>query len=654
MEVYDYNSKLADVRARYRDTAAEMKENHQTELDHQEKVHKTRQDNAAKAFTNEKERLEAQNKATHDRYVEETQSEIQKRTDRFVKDLSATKDDFARAQKENKDKYDTKLKNISTSFDTQMKERDRLGAMRTAAAEKHFKDATYQNQRMFDKNLADIQKNNTNKFNEFRDDMQAEKKAQERRHLIEKRGLTQDASFRQDQMKTAFQKEKQRLRDSHEFAKKSQTNHTENQLQNQKNTFDANTHKLKGNFEYLAEKITEKGNNEIRRLQEQNKQDLAARERKFANSRLTLEKKVNNAVNTGESNQTELMLRRNKEDYDNRLKNYDHRMAKMNYSHQQDKMRDIEKQQADRDMMKIKHRRELDKKENDIREVRQYEMGHLKKKHQDELEKVMRSRDLKTLEGDQVLRNEQLAGNLKLKNQREDIIRQMNKANEKQQGEIREMAKSFSEEQSRIISGEKRKSAQDLADQYTKMTLDRAVQAASYEDKIRQLEGDKKQIAEQYEDKMGVQMRKAQKEISRREIAERERNAEIQRSTARTLQQKDREAYLQLVKLKGEFDKRLEEQQNQQEIQLTYLTRKYEDIIEQNNLEAKQKRELALNLERNNYKKLKEAKDIEMRAMENKYKLKIDKLKNTNKKMQIVQSMRNDALEARKAQQKDS
>jgi len=43
-----------------------------------------------------------------------------------------------------------------------------------------------------------------------------------------------------------------------------------------------------------------------------------------------------------------------------------------------------------------------------------------------------------------------------------------------------------------------------------------------------------------------------------------------------------------------------------------------------------------------------------MRAMDNKYMLKIDKLKNTNKKMQVVTSMRNDALEARKAETKES
>ncbi|MBK23099.1 MAG: hypothetical protein CME70_03755 [Halobacteriovorax sp.] len=654
MEISDYNAKLAEARTRYRDSASEMKENHASEKRALEKLHKKRQDKAVKSFINAKEGLEAQNKANHDRYIENTQKEIQKRTDRFVKDLGATKNEFARSQKENKSKYDTKLKNISSGFSTQMKERDRLGKLRSESAEKHFKEAAFQNQRTFDKNLSDIQQSNTEKFNTFRDNTLLERQDQDRKHLTEKKLLTQDASVRQNLMKNSFQKEKQRLRDSAAVAQQSQKNHTENQLENLRNNNTAEKDKMKANFEYIAQNITDKGTAEVKKLQDENRRDLARREAQFANSRLSLEQKINKAVNTGESNQTDLMLRKNKEAYENRLKNYDHRLNKMNLSHQGDKSRGIEKQQEARNNMKIKHRRELDKQENVTRNVRQYEMGHLKKKHQEQLEAVMQSKDMVDLQGKEKVNSDRLSADMKLKNQREDLIRQMNKANEKQQDEIREMAKSFSEEQSKFIASEKRTSNQDKADIRNKMTLDRAVAAASFEDRIHQLEQENKRLVENYEGKLSVQMNKAAREIQRREIAEQERNKEIQRATARTLQQKDRQAYLDLVKLKGDFEKRLEEQQNSQEIQLTTLMRKYEDRIEQNNLEAKKKHELAINMERNNFQKLKEAKEIEMRAMENQFKLKIDKLKNTNRKMQVVQSMRNDALEARKAQSKES
>jgi hypothetical protein len=654
MEISDYNAKLSEARSRYSDAATELRENHAQEKRALEKLHKNRHEKTLKVFGEEKGSLEAQNKANHDRYINETKQEIEKRTDRFVKDLSATKNEFARSQKENKSKYDSRLKNISTSFSTQMKERDRLGTLRAESAESHFKDAAFQNQRVFDKNLASIQANNADKFNTYRDNTLVERQDQDRKHLSEKKELTQDASIRQNLMKNSFQKEKQRLRDSHEVSYKSQKNHTENQLENLRNNNTAEKDKMKSNFEYIAQNITDKGNHELRKLQDENRQDLAKREAKFANSRLSLEQKINKAVNSGESNQTDLMLRKNKESYENRLKNYDHRLAKMNFSHQQDKLRGIEKQQESRNLMKIKNRREIDKKDNTISNIRRFEIGDLKKKQQNEIEKLMESRDLAGLEGKEKVVSTALSKDMKIKTQREDLIRQMNKANEQSQNEVREMAQSFSEEQSKFIASEKRKSNQDKADIRLKMGLDREVAAASYEDKTRSLENEKKRLVEQYEDKLEVQMTKSAREIQRREIAENERNMEIQRATRRTLQQKDREAYLNLVKLKGDFEKRLEQQQNQQEIQLTTLTRKYEDMIEQNNLEAKQKKELAVNMERNNYIKLKEAKEIEMRAMDNKYQLKMDKLKNSNQKMQIVQSMRNEALEARKADNKDS
>ncbi len=654
MEISDYNAKLAEARTRYRDSATEMKENHESERRALEKLHKNRQEKAVKNFVSAKEDLETQNKVTHDRYIQESQKEIDKRTDRFVKDLSSTKSEFARAQKENKRKYDTKLKTISGGFSTQMKERDRLGKLRSESAENHFKKAAFQNQRTFDKNLADIQKSNVEKFNTYRDKALIEKQEQDRQHQMEKKLLTQDASIRQNLMKNAFQGEKQRLRDSASVAQKSLKNHTDSQLDNLRNNNKAEKDKMKGNFEYIAQNITDKGTAEVKKLQDENRKDLAKREAQFANSRLTLEQKVNKAVNSGESNQTELMLRKNKESYENKLKNYDHRLNKMNLSHQNDKSRGIEKQQEARNNMKIKQRRELDKKDTAISNIRQFEMGDLKKKQQEELERVMQSRDMADFGGKEKLNSSRLSSDMKLKNQREDLIRQMNKSNEKQQGEIREMARSFSQEQSNFISSEKRKSSQDKADIRNKMNLDRSVAAASFEDRISQLEQENKRLIETYEDKLNVQMNKSAREIQRRQIAEQERAKETQRATARTLQQKDRQSYLDLVKLKGQFEKRLEEQLNTQEIQLTTLTRKYEDLIEQNNLESKKKHELAMSMERNNYEKLKQAKEIEMRAMENQFKLKMDKLKNSNRKMQVVQSMRNEALEARKAETKES
>jgi hypothetical protein len=654
MEISDYNAKLSEARSRFSDTATEMRENHADEKRGLEKLHKSRQDSSVEAFSGEKQKLETQNKSNHDRYINETRQEIDKRTDRFVKDLSATKNEFARSQKENKSKYDSKLKNMSTSLSTQMKERSRLGTLRAESAETHFKEAALQNQRSFDKNLRSIQTSNNNKFNTYRDNTLVERQDQDRKHLSEKRELTQDASVRQNLIKSSFQKEKQRLRDSHEVSYKSLKNHTENQLDNLRNNNNAEKDKMKSNFEYLAQNITDRGNHEVKKMQDENRIDLAKREAQFSNSRLSLEHKINKAVSTGESNSTDLMLRKNKESYENKLKNYDHRLAKMNFSHQEDKVRSIEKQQESRNLMKIKSRREIDKKDNRISEIRRFDIGGLKKKQQLEIEKMMESKDMTALEGKEKVVSNNSSKDMKIKNQREDLIRQMNKANEQQTGEMREMAQAFSQEQSKFIASEKRKSNQDKADIRLKMGLDREVAAASFEDKIIGLDRENKRLVEQYEDKISVLGGKSAREIQRREIAEGERNNEIQRATARTLQQKDREAYLNMVKTKGDFEKRLEEQQNSQEIQLITLKRKYEDVIERNNLEAKQKKELAINLERNNYIKLKEAKEIEMRTMDNKYKLKIDKLKNTNQKMQIVQSIRNDALEARKADTKDS
>lgn len=648
MEITDYNSKLADVKASYSDTASELKSNLAAEKKGLEKLHAKRQKNSLNSFINAKEDLEAQNKKSHDRYAAETRKEIQKRSDRFIKDLSSTKSEFGKTQKENKRGYDAKLKNISTSFSTQMKERDRLGKLRTESAEGRFKEAAFQNQRSFDKNLSSIQKNNTKEFNSFRDEMLIEKQGQELSHMNEKKLLTQDASISQGLLKNTFQKEKQILRDSYAISSSSQKNHTDNQLDNIKINSTIEKEKLKENFEYLAEKITAKGNSELRKLQNENREDLLARESKFANSRLSLEQKINKAVANGENDQSALVLRKNKESYESRLNNYDHRLSKMNHSHQEDKSRGIEKQQEARINMKIKHRRELDKQESITRNVRKDEMGGLREKQQEQIEKIMQSRDMVGLTGEEKIQSESLAAGMKLKNQREDIIRQMNKANEKNQDQVRGMAKTFSEEQSKFIATEKRKFNQDKADIRAKMSMDRTVAAASYEDKITSLEGEKKRIIESYEDKLGVQMNKSTKEIQRREIAENERKVEAQRANARTLKQKDREAYLTLVKQKGDFNKKLEEQQSQQEIKLTYLTRKYEDMIIQERLEAKQSKDLAVNLERNNYKKLKEAKEIEMHAMDSKYTLKIEKLKNANKGMQIAQSMRNNVLENKK------
>jgi hypothetical protein len=640
MEVNDYSQKLAQARNRFSEASQELKDNYNKNVESLEKNHKTRQKSQRESYDNQKLAMEESSSTRLKRYDKDLKSALQERTERYKKDLDIKKKDFDQTRRKQMDNYNQKLFTISKSFETSNNEKDKLHAMYKDNMNERYDDGLAAREKDFNEKLSNTQRSSEEKINKFRDDQSREKKQMLVEHSGEKKELVQDANISRNKANTRHQLDMEMLRENAKQKENTNRNNFENANANLRRTKIKENEDQRETFEKLTNDIHNRNSDESQSAHRANKADKRSLEKSFARDRIQLERKTNKLLNEGASDKVEETRKSLVNQYEKRLDSLQGSIEDNNYNNS---LRSEKMAQNFSDEIKkaeIMHNKDLDKKNSQMRELRNESIGGLKKR-MDNYQEIT-SKQLKKADADR----EQLELSSKhklsssLSRQRAEFGRTVNKINDANKQAMSEIQDDVAKEKSQFYEQTKRDVHNQMEELKTDMNAVHTRKTESLTKQILSKEQENNRIINKYETKISMLKAKSAKELEQLKVFESERRAEDRRATQRAMSKKQREFEKNLRAVRSDYEGRLDSSKANADLHIGKLTERYEGELIRQRTNASKELQRTVSMMKADYSRLIDKTDLEKETITHQYESKIKQLKEANRLASEVKATR--------------
>jgi len=631
MEINDYSTRLAQTKNRYNEATQELKDNYNDQVESLQKNHDTKTKNQQENYVNQKLEMEDRAESRLNRYDKDLKSALNERTERYMDNLKGEREQFSKDRKSQMNGYNQKLRSISKSFDTAVTEKDKLHAMYKDNMVDRYETGLTSREKDFQQKVAKLQDNSVEKMNAFRDQQTNEKKDLISDFNNEKKSLVQDANITRNKINSKHQLDMERLRENSKQKENTQRNNFENANANLRKTKNMENEEQRRTFEKLTSRIQDKNTTELQKQNRVNKEEKRDLEKSFAQNRIQLERRSNKLINEGSSSKVESSRRKLKDQHENQLANLQKNNDQNNYNNALLNERLATTQAEELKKNEIYHLAELDKKDDQMRELREEQIGGLKENFEDYQETM--SKRTKNLE----LKNETQSVNAKKKltsslaQQRAELGRQINFINTTNQRAIANIKDETAEEQSKFIEKTKRNVHNEIEGIKSDMRTSFTRKEQALMDQIEKQDKEKLALTEKYETKIDDIQKRNMKETEKLKLFEHERRAEDRRAAERQLEAQQRDFEQNMMSIRREYDKRLDKAKANNDLQVTKLTERYESQISRERNEHAKQMATEVSLMKSNYEALHDKTEMEKNNLVNQYELKLNKLREANR-----------------------
>ncbi|GAB4014927.1 MAG: hypothetical protein Fur0010_13490 [Bdellovibrio sp.] len=640
MEINDYSNRLAQARQQYRDAANEARETYNKKAEELEQLHKQKEAKQLSVFKEQKNDLEEQNARNVDRFDRLTNDEINRRTDRYIKDVAEMRDDFDRDKATTKREYSQKLGEISDAFNRAKRERDKLDAVHKENVQQRFEEGLSRNQKQFDEQLNALNKTTTQSVQNMRDQYDAEKKNLIHGHRMEKQQLVQDANIAKNKANDIHQLEKESLRTAHDQDIRRINNNHDNQksilLQNKANEINH----MKENFGKLTDNLNDKNAKEFQKVARQNKAEKRALEKEFADDRIAWERQTNKLLNEGFDTKAEDQSKRIHEKYQNQISNIRNENEERSYKNALLNERIAQDYQDELKRMEVRHSKDIDAKNADFRDYQQNYVGKLIENQEKQIEayKNQYNRSELAREQDSLSSKQNLSN--KLDNKEMEHQRYVKNLQDDNFNNIQLLRNEMGKEQTEFFEQTRMQARHEKEELKDELKAQFERKEMSLDKRIQMQEQDMKRTVENYEKRIENIEKKAKNEIAAINKYYQDMKMEDERNYKRALEGKEREFQKSLTKVRNEFDRKLANAKNTSDVQIAKLTERYENIINTERVEHQREMQSKLAVMTNEYQRLAEKSQAERENLIEQYEIKMDKLRQANMAQNEIRASR--------------
>ncbi len=640
MDISDYNTRLAQTRNRFNEAAQELKDNYNDQLADIQKLHDKRTKNQRENYLKQKDEMEESSKQRLNRYDKNLKQALSERTERYNKNLVETQKNFDKDRQRQMNDYNQKLSSISKSFETANTEKDKLHKMFKSNMMERYDEGLSNREKSFNEKLAKQQENAADSINEFRDQQNREKKMMLTDHTNEKKQLVQDANIARNRANSMHQVEMERLRETAKQNENTLRNNFENANASLRTTKNLENENQRRTFEKLTQRIQDRNTGELTRLNRQNKTEKRELENNFAKNRIELERRTNALLNEGAATKVEDSKRDLMAKHENQIANLRKNIEENNYNNNLLNERLNRSQVDELKKMEIAHNSQIEEKDQQLRELRQEEIGGLKEQFEDYQELMVgRNKNLEREKEETAVASRQKLTNT-LARQRAEFGRQINQINVSNREAMAAARDEMATEQTKFIEKTKRDVHEELADLKDDMNTVFSRKEQSLNQRLEMSEKERVALEEKYQKKIDVLKEKSAKELEQLKVFENQRRIEDRRAAQRQLEQQQREFEKTLNALRREYDRRLDRTKSNNDIQVAKLTQRYEGQIDRERKEHNAAMQRTVTNINANYNRLVDKSNMERDALINQYEMKIEKLREANRLAKEVSNTR--------------
>lgn len=654
MDISDYSNRLAEARESYHKKGEEVRRNYDTDRKNLESTHEARENNQRQIYNDSKRELENDLQNITTKQSERSKEE----TDRLQKDynnqMRTAREDFERESNTDRHNFAQRLGHLRESFDRNTRLNEAQNKEKFDSTTERFQDTIQNDRRTHARDMHQLQENSNGHYQNYREQVANDTKEIIKKKDEDKHEVVRQSNLKQSQLKDKLNAEMHEVNKAREaeLAKMRDDQHDQvNQLhalqaQHNKGTID--------NYDHLMSLNQQRNNNEQRELIASNNEKVRMLEKDYNKDLNSLERRaiaIANSGGRGDEARNELeRVKRVDEDRIARMKN---NLEDAKIALTEDKAKMMDKAQKTLKDQALKNYKVQDTRDKQVIADRAKQTDKFRRERDQITEQLAGELRAHKESNSKSLVAERLSNKSKYNTQREDYARRMNHMSEKNLQTIASIQEEQARDKTAFIEKAKRdvyEAKEELKDEVTNR-----LQKTSdvHETKVRNLEAEKEKLISSYEDRLMNIAKKSVAVDQQRTMVEEQRRQEDLRTAKRIQEGKDFETAKVIQSLRQEFDKNLNEIGHANEVKFSRMSKRYEDIIDrmtkENNLEI-HRREAQL---RENYERLAKTSELQKAEIENKYELKIQKMKENFERAREVASTRGEASKAHKIDLED-
>lgn len=631
MNITDYNTKLSQSRQDYRDAANEMKENQRKEIEGLESKNDSNLTKVRSQFAHQKSELEFQNKELRDQFDSKTARTIKDKTDRFRTELKGERDQFDKDRTVIKTNLNERLSYLQDSYGKDLASRERNSDFKLKQAKDNYTDITDRNKKGFEKSIAQMDVNAKESVDKTNVQLNREQKKLIKEHSKTMQSIAEDGSASRNKILNMAQKNLSSVRETHSQEQSHANTHHNNRLKNVLNNKNQEIQVQRENFETIASAMDERSRRAAQQDSQRVSDAFTKKDRETSNAIYKITREANEKISGGSRAAiVESEKDRMAQSYENRISRLKNQQAQDNHHSTVESERTGLAFQDNVKESKIKHSNDIAKLEKSNRDF-QKEIMTKTKKDTDTTVEAFRSE----LQKNKVLSqdNENRITNqfkTQIGNQRKNFGAAIEQLSEKNREAMESMQASIAKDKTEFIE-------KSRVDRHVELESVKQDFRTSNEKKVESMEQRLAHAHEQndkdvklFETRLDRLATKTNKELSVRSRMEDERRIEDTRGFKRELQAKDRQVALDKHLMKQDFEKKISNIKNTNEVRVDKLTERYETRYDNDITSIKREMNTKLKNMREQYISLSEQTQLEKEMIRSQYETRFDDMKQSH------------------------
>lgn len=629
MDVLNYSNRLSDHKQNYWDMAKELRDNYEKDLQNIERTHEYKQQKNKENISAIKDRYDKDMKRNMADVNDRTQKAIRKKNHELKMRLGDEQKTFDSERQRIQKKFDNRLRELASSYDKAKQTKDLQHEHELHNTKRRFNNRIVSNRDEYEGQIKDMSDSAYKNLKKYQEDHLAEKREMIQGHTDEKHKLMAGEVSVQNNIKGKFQNQVDQLRKNHDNEVGMLKNHHAGLQEAATEKHQLEKDDMESNFENITNRVQRRNVKEQQKLSKQNSELAKNLNERFQKDVKVIQRKANALAHNGDlTNQQhqEVMQER----FDSRLQQLKDSMEAQTNQHQfdknniQDNFKDLVQQESDKRHKDMdRYAKETNKFNEEMRDKFRKEKGEMRENADRRLRTVMKDHEISAY-------RDRTNAKKALENQRNMFSDTLKSMSEKNIETVDSIQKEFAKEKTAFLEKAKRDLHHlhaDLRDEQ-RNKLDSLISA--YDKRLEMAQNNLTRTKDLYEERMEALERKTSKEIAQQNISATERRKEDVRDFKRTLNNQEKKSHKEFLALKGEFDKKINRIKHHNDIHVTKLTQRYEDMLAQTkrDYEREIRRREALN--RSEYLQLAKSEELAKDAIRNQYEMKLEKTRLTN------------------------
>lgn len=631
MDINDYSTRLSQTKAHFRDAADDLKEHYDSELEGIEKNHINTQKKQRDNYAASKTKLEADVESSINEQSNKNKEIIQRRTEQFRKDTAAQRADFENDRQDIQTKFDNRLGYLKDSYGKDLASKERSHKDLIDSRTDRYNNNTKKNLNHFQKNIDQLDATTTSAMRDQKINHDAEKRAQESKHANVMQDFVRTGNSSRNKMIEKQQRDLQSLRNAQGDELRQLKHHQEETIgaiHKQKNK---DAQRMTANFSELTEDISLRNNKNNARLAKNNREEISALERQYAQSTYQNKREMQEKLKGGNIlDKDSLKSAELEQKFNTRIKNINENIDDMRHKDQLDKERMSDSVQVAARERNLAHSKQIDQIERDSREFKNKTV----KENRDQTDQVLNSYRKRLsdvqLESEQKAIKDRQSANHRIRNQREEFGRVVTQMSDMNKEAITKIQDEQADEKTKFIQKTRmshHNEVENLKDDFNNRIANKE---NSLNQRLEQKEKQLNQTVIQLEDRMELVEGKAAKEISKMKELEEARRAEDVREFKREARKMTDNFTKEKISMKDEFDRRLSNAKHQSDVQLSKTVQKYESKLEVERNDTRRHFKTKIKELESNYRRLADQSELEKDLIRNQFERRIEEMKKVN------------------------